>query len=54
MGHYARWDVLRLDIRGTPNKPFTEPELPYNKIKVIAEKHKIDPDKLEKILRELG
>jgi len=24
LGHYARWDILRLDIRGTPNKPFPE------------------------------
>ena len=53
LGHYARWDVLRLDIRGTSNKPFTEPELPYSKIKAIAEKHSVDPDKLEKMLREL-
>ena len=24
LGHYARWDILRLDIRGSPNKPFPE------------------------------
>jgi nitrilase len=54
LGHYARWDVLRLDIRGTPNQPFTEPpEIPYSKVKEIAEKHNVDPDKLEKMLREL-
>jgi nitrilase len=53
LGHYARWDVLRLDIRGTPNKPFTEPNVPYSKIKEVAEKHRVDPDKLEKMLREL-
>ena len=54
LGHYARWDVLRLDIRGTPNRPFTEPlEVPYSKVKEIAEKHGVDPDVLEKMLREL-
>ncbi len=54
LGHYARWDILRLDIRGTPNQPFTEPPIiPYSKIKKAAEKHKVDPDKLEKMLNEL-
>jgi amidase/nitrilase len=53
MGHYARWDVLRLDMRGESNQPFTHQEVPYKKIKQIAEKHGVEPDKLEKILREL-
>jgi amidase/nitrilase len=53
MGHYARWDVLRLDMRGESNRPFTNQEIPYRKIKQIAEKHDVEPDKLEKILREL-
>ncbi|MCW4049721.1 MAG: carbon-nitrogen hydrolase family protein [Candidatus Bathyarchaeota archaeon] len=54
LGHYARWDVLRLDMRGEPNAPFTEvAEIPYSKVKAVAEKHGVDPDKLEKMLREL-
>ena len=54
LGHYARWDILRLDIRGTPNQPFTEPPtIPYSKIKKAAEKHQVDPDKLEKMINEL-
>jgi len=53
LGNYARWDVLRLDLRGTPNQLFTEaPEIPYSKVKEVAEKHKVDPDVLEKMLRE--
>lgn len=55
LGHYSRWDILRLDIRGVPNKPFAEsPELTCGKIKEVAEKYEADPDKLEKMLRELG
>jgi len=53
LGHYARWDVLRLDIRGEPNQPFSKvPEIPNRKIKEIAEKYDIDPDKLSKMLDE--
>ncbi len=55
LGHYARWDVLRLDVRGEPNQPFTvRPiDIPYSRIKEVAERHGADPDKLEKMLREL-
>ena len=55
LGHYARWDVLRLDMRGTPNQPFTpkKPDIPYSRIKEVAERHGADPDRLEKMLREL-
>jgi amidase/nitrilase len=53
LGHYARWDVLRLDIRGEPNQPFTQiPDIPNRKIKEIAHKYDIDPDKLSKMLDE--
>ena len=53
LGHYARWDVLRLDIRGEPNQPFTQiPEIPNRKIKEITDKYDIDPDKLSKMLDE--
>jgi DNA-binding IscR family transcriptional regulator len=40
-------------MRGESNQPFTHQEVPYKKIKQIAEKHGVEPDKLEKILREL-
>ncbi len=53
LGHYARWDVLRLDIRGEPNRPFTVPEVPYSKVREVAERHGVDADKLEKMLRDL-
>jgi amidase/nitrilase len=54
LGHYARWDVLRLDIRGEPNRPFSgAPEVPYSKVREVAEKHGVDTDKLEKMLRDL-
>ena len=55
LGHYARWDILRLDTRGEPNQPFTvrAPDIPYGRIKEVAERHGADPDRLEKMLREL-
>ena len=54
LGHYARWDVLRLDIRGEPNRPFSEaPDIPNSKIRDVAEKYGVDADKLEKMLRDL-
>lgn len=53
LGHYARWDLLRLDIRGEPNNPFTRREISCSRIKQVAEKNGVDPDKLEKILTEL-
>ncbi len=55
LGHYARWDVLRLDMRGEPNQPFTarKPDIPYSRIKEVAERYGADPDRLEKMLREL-
>ncbi|MCK5670421.1 carbon-nitrogen hydrolase family protein, partial [Candidatus Bathyarchaeota archaeon] len=53
LGHYARWDVLRLDIRGEPNRPFTVPEVPYRKVREVAKKHGVEADKLEKMLRDL-
>ncbi|MBN2336773.1 carbon-nitrogen hydrolase family protein [Candidatus Bathyarchaeota archaeon] len=55
LGHYARWDVLRLDLRGEPSQPFAEPhEVPCSRVKEVAERHGVDPDRLEKMLRELG
>jgi len=53
LGHYARWDVLRLDMRGEPHQPFTKAEIPYRRIRQVAEKYDIQPDKLEKMIREL-
>jgi hypothetical protein len=42
-------------MRGNPNQPFTvKPlDIPYGRIKEVAERHGADPDKLEKMLREL-
>jgi hypothetical protein len=47
--------VLRLDMRGEPNQPFpSRPlDIPCSRIKEVAERHGADPDKLEKMLREL-
>lgn len=53
LGHYARWDVLRLDMRGEPNQPFTRAEIPYRKITQVAEKYDIEPEMLEKMLRDI-
>jgi len=60
MGHYARWDLVSLNIReegweptrvpGTEERPF---KITGEKLERVAEKFQISPDKLEAILEEL-
>jgi len=57
LGHYARWDVLRLELRGEPLEPLTTKTqftLDPSMLKILAEKYCIELKKLEKILEELG
>ena len=57
LGHYARWDVLRLDLRGEPLEPLTR-RARYNidpsMLKILAEKYGIEPGKLERLLEDLA
>jgi len=56
LGHYARWDVLRLDLRGEPSDPLTgrRPFLDPSRLRKMAEKHGVEPEKLEAMLEDLG
>ncbi len=55
MGHYSRWDLLRLEIRGEVLSPLTESDemLPFKSVESVAERHEIDPEELLEILSEL-
>ena len=57
LGHYARWDVLRLDLRGKPFEPLTPRRVRYNldlgTLEVLAEKYSIEFGKLKRLLEDL-
>jgi len=57
LGHYARWDVLRLDLRGKPLDPLSPGRSADNldpiTLKQLSEKHGIEPDKIETLLKDL-
>jgi amidase/nitrilase len=57
LGHYARFDVLRLELRGEPLEPLIKSgkiKLDPSMLKLLAEKYGVQLKKLEKILEELG
>lgn len=58
LGHYSRWDVLGLDIRGEPIEPLTTRRKKHNldssMLKMLAEKYGIEIEKLEKVLEDLS
>lgn len=57
LGHYTRWDILRLDMRGEPHEPLSTKHVQkkpdQNAVKRLAEKYGIEPKKLEKIVEDL-
>jgi amidase/nitrilase len=58
LGHYTRWDLLRLDLRGDPMDPLTEEstvwELEDETITLLAEKYGLDPEDIINLIDELG
>lgn len=60
LGHYARWDVVRLQVSKEPRHPYVgaaetpQLELPLRELKRIAQEYDITPDKLETIIEELN
>ena len=59
MGHYARWDVVSLNLREEGWEPVRyynarERTLALDKLMEVAERHKLGPEKIEAIARELG
>lgn len=54
MGHYSRWDILRLEMRRGPTSPVSEVKgSSRKKIEVVAERHGIDPEELASMISEL-
>ena len=61
LGHYSRWDVVRLSVRceaWVPEVPLNEPstsedELPESELRRISEEFEISVDKLESLLDEI-
>jgi nitrilase len=57
LGHYTRWDLMRLDLRGEPHEPLTEEsavwELDEDRVRALAEKYGLDPEEIVDIVREL-
>ena len=57
LGHYTRWDVLRLDLRGDPDEPLAvkpRRELDEHTLKMLAEKYGLELDKMKELSQELG
>jgi len=62
LGHYSRWDVVRLEVRGEGWNPevskgdssTSEYELPESELRKISEKYEVDIDKLESLINELN
>jgi amidase/nitrilase len=60
LGHYARWDVARLQVRREPWTPEIEMaekpslKLPMSELRRISEAHEISLEKLEAIIEELN
>ncbi len=59
LGHYARWDVVRLLVNAEPLNPVIpmvekpELKLPMGELRRISEEHEIGMEKLEAIIEEL-
>jgi amidase/nitrilase len=55
LGHYARFDVARLELRANEWGPFSETKrkLTSSELRQLAEKHGVDRTKLERIYEEL-
>lgn len=56
LGHYARFDVARLELREEPWTPFANSKvhLTSSELRRLGEKYGVSPDKLEKIYSELA
>lgn len=54
LGHYSRWDLLGLELRGEPRGPLSsERSVTRERLEVVAERHGVDPEELLEIMSEL-
>jgi amidase/nitrilase len=62
LGHYSRWDAVRLEVRKEGWNPEVykgdlsarEYEFPESELKRISDKYEIDLDKLESLIEDLS
>jgi amidase/nitrilase len=57
LGHYSRWDLMRLDLRGEPNDPLTEDSWNFDleeNLEPLAEKYDLSISDLRNLLEDLG
>jgi nitrilase len=62
LGHYSRWDVVRLEVRdegwnpevSKGNSSAIQHELPESELRKISEKYEIGIDKLESLINDLN
>jgi len=58
LGHYTRWDIMRLDLGGEPVDPLTAEsevsEQDPEELDGIAERYGLTPEELDALLEELG
>ncbi|MBI4297162.1 MAG: carbon-nitrogen hydrolase family protein [Chloroflexi bacterium] len=59
LGHYSRWDIVRLQVRQEPWGPLVKSghafamEVPQDELKRISQEHQVSLEKLEEIVSEL-
>lgn len=58
LGHYSRWDILRLDMTGRPSEPLTSrrtwPKIDPQTLNMVAEKYKMDSETFKRLMKDLG
>jgi amidase/nitrilase len=56
MGHYTRWDLLRLDLRGEPAEPLTEGselwDVDDDTVTFLADKYSLEPEVVRRLIEE--
>ncbi|MBI2185209.1 MAG: carbon-nitrogen hydrolase family protein [Thaumarchaeota archaeon] len=55
LGHYSRWDVVRLELREEERSPLAKPRpmIDASKLRKAAQKHGIELEKVESLVEEL-
>ncbi len=56
LGHYTRWDLLRLDLRGEPAEPLTEGsetwDVDDDTVMILADKYALEPEIVRRLIEE--
>jgi amidase/nitrilase len=57
LGHYTRWDVMRIELMRESIEPLSKKPRPFldqERLEGIAEKHGIEPEKIKRVIEDLG